>query len=135
MPAPRKMPTRRNLPSTIPTSVSPRKRGSNTWTTRPSARVTQTSRGRLVVMKSLLRTGTTAVQAEILSRRTPLGRILIEHNVLRRIEPTAYLRVVPGPAMMEWFGLAAPAPIYGRLALIHCDGKAAVELLEIVAPE
>jgi hypothetical protein len=78
---------------------------------------------------------TPAVQAEILSRRTPLGRILIEHNVLRRIEPTAYLRVVPGPAMMEWFGLAEPLPTYGRLAMIHCDGKPAVELLEIVAPE
>lgn len=76
-----------------------------------------------------------AVRDEILSRRTPLGRILIEHNVLRRIEPTAYLRVVPGPAMMEWFGLEAPLPAYGRLALIHCDGKPAVELLEIVAPE
>src|SRR5205085_9934222 len=31
------------------------------------------------------------VRAAILARKTPLGRILIEHNVLRRIEPTAYL--------------------------------------------
>src|SRR2546423_1226990 len=44
---------------------------------------------------------TTAVRDEILSKRTPLGRILIEHNVLRRIEPRAYLRVVPGPPMVE----------------------------------
>ena len=28
-----------------------------------------------------------------------------------------------------------PAPTYGRLALIHCDGLPAIELLEIVAPE
>src|SRR5262249_22828705 len=42
-----------------------------------------------------------AVRAEIHAGQTPLGRILISHNVLRRIEPTAYLRVVPGPAMME----------------------------------
>jgi chorismate-pyruvate lyase len=75
------------------------------------------------------------VKDAIVAGQTPLGRVLIEHNVLRRIEPTAYLRVLPGPAMMQWFGLAAPKPTYGRLALIHCDGKPAVELLEIVAPE
>lgn len=75
------------------------------------------------------------VRAEILSRQTPLGRILIQHNVLRRIEPTAYLRIVPGPAMMGWFGVDSPKPTYGRLAYIHCDGQPAIELLEIVAPE
>jgi chorismate-pyruvate lyase len=75
------------------------------------------------------------VRARIVEGQTPLGRILIEHNVLRRIEPTAFLRVVPGPALTSWFGLARPTPTYGRLALIHCDGQPAVELLEIVAPE
>jgi chorismate-pyruvate lyase len=75
-----------------------------------------------------------AVRAEILAEKTPLGRILINHDVLRRIEPTAYLRVVPGPAMVQWFGLSEPRETYGRLALIHCDGKPAIELLEIVAP-
>src|SRR5262249_9376102 len=76
-----------------------------------------------------------AVRAEILEGRTPLGRILIKHEVLRRIEPTAFLRVVPGPDMMTWFGLTEPRPTYGRLAYIHCDGQPAVELLEIVTPE
>lgn len=75
------------------------------------------------------------VRREIIAGKTPLGRILIEHDVLRRIEPTAYLRIVPGPAMMRWFGLDRPAPTYGRLALIHCNGQPAIELLEIVAPQ
>ena len=75
------------------------------------------------------------VSAEIISEKTPLGRILINHNVLRRIEPTDYLRVTPGPEMMQWFDLKTPIPAYGRLALIHCDGKPAIELVEIVAPE
>jgi len=75
------------------------------------------------------------VRAEILARRTPLGRILIQHDVLRRIEPTAYLRIVPGAEMMAWFGIKTPTPTYGRLAFIHCDGQPAIELLEIVAPE
>ena len=76
-----------------------------------------------------------AVQKEIIAEKTPLGRILIQHNVLRRIEPTAFLRVIPGTAMMKWFGLDRPKPSYGRLAYIHCDDQPAVELLEIVAPE
>ena len=74
------------------------------------------------------------VRAEILARRTPLGRILIQHDVLRRIEPTGFLRVLPGPAMRKWFNLAEPTPTYGRLAFIHCDGQPAIELLEVVAP-
>ena len=73
------------------------------------------------------------VRDAILAEQTPIGRVLIEHNVLRRIEPTEFFRLTPGPDMVAWFGSSAPT--YGRLALIHCDGKPAVELLEIVAPE
>lgn len=75
------------------------------------------------------------VRREILAERTPLGRILIEHDVLRRIEPTAFLRILPGPGPKAWFGMEAPQCTYGRLAIIHCDDQPAVELLEIVAPE
>lgn len=75
------------------------------------------------------------VRAEITSRKTPLGRILIQHNVLRTIQPTSFLRVVPGPAMMEWFELKTPTPTYGRTAVITCDEQPAIEVLEIVAPE
>lgn len=75
------------------------------------------------------------VRAAIVAEQTPLGRILINHGILRRIEPTAYLHVTPGPAMMKWFGLTEPTPTYGRLAIIHCDRKPAIELLEVVAPD
>jgi chorismate-pyruvate lyase len=74
------------------------------------------------------------VRDQIIEGKTPFGRVLIEHNVLRRIEPRAYLRASCGHAQMGWFGLEKPAPLYGRLAIIHCDGHPAVELLEIVAP-
>jgi hypothetical protein len=76
-----------------------------------------------------------AVRAEILARKTPLGRILIQHDVLRRIEPTAYLRVLPGPHLKKWFGIDKSRTTYGRLAFIHCNEQPAIELLEIVAPE
>jgi hypothetical protein len=75
-----------------------------------------------------------AVRAAIEAEDTPLGRILIEHNVLRRIEPTGFVRVIPGQALREWFSLDRPEPTYGRLAYIHCDNQPAVELLEVVAP-
>jgi chorismate-pyruvate lyase len=75
------------------------------------------------------------VREEILSGQTPLGRILIQHDVLRRIEPTLFLHVQCGPAMMERFALKEPLWTYGREAVIHCDGKPAIELVEIVAPE
>jgi hypothetical protein len=91
-----------------------------------------------VVMFGLMRVNfrycSEAVRSAILSGQTPLGRILIEANVMRRIEPTAFLRVTPGPAMIDWFALDGPRPTYGRFALIHCDEQPAVELLEIVAP-
>jgi chorismate-pyruvate lyase len=95
-------------------------------------------KGRIVqfgIMKINLRYCSPEVRAEIVAGQTPLGRILIEHDVLRRIEPTAFLRVLPDPAMMKWFGLDKPARTYGRLAIIHCNEQPAVELLEIVAPE
>jgi chorismate-pyruvate lyase len=77
------------------------------------------------------------VRTAIVAGKTPIGRILIQHDVLRRIEPTAFLRIDPGPKQMAWFALEAeaPRPIYGRLALIHCNGRPALELLEVVAPE
>jgi chorismate-pyruvate lyase len=75
-----------------------------------------------------------AVRAAIVAGKTPLGRVLIEHNVLRRIEPTTYLRIRPNLAQLAWFGLKRAATCYGRLAVIHCDGKPVVEVLEIVAP-
>ncbi len=73
------------------------------------------------------------VRAKILSKQVPLGRILIENQVMRRIEPTAYLRIEPGPEMQAWFDRSAST--YGRLAFIHCDGQPAIELLEVVRPE
>lgn len=75
-----------------------------------------------------------AVRDAIVEGKTPVGRVLIQHNVLRRIEPTAFLLLQGGPAQMRWFGLDGRRDLYGRRAFIHCDGKPAVELLEIVAP-
>lgn len=74
-----------------------------------------------------------AVRDAIIAGRTPLGRILIEHNVLRRIDPLAYLRIQPSQQFRAWFNRRDDKPIYGRVAMIWCNGQQAVELLEVVS--
>jgi len=75
------------------------------------------------------------VRAAIEAENTPLGRILIEHNVFRRIELLGLLKIQAGQPQQSWFQTDRPGPYYGRLAIIHCDEQPAIELLEIVAPE
>ncbi len=74
------------------------------------------------------------VRNAILEEKTPLGRVLIDHNVLRRIEPTAFLQITPGPKLAGWFGLTRPEICYGRLGVIFCDDRPAIAVLEILAP-
>jgi hypothetical protein len=66
------------------------------------------------------------------SRRWPLGRVLIRHNVLREVELTALWRIVPGPVLREHLQPASDTPIYGRSAQILVDERPTVQLLEIV---
>lgn len=75
------------------------------------------------------------VRAEILSKKSPLGDILINHNVLRRIEPKWFLRFEGPPALLAAFDRPLKGPAYGRIGVIHCDGAPAIELLEVVAAD
>ena len=76
---------------------------------------------------------TETVRDLILEGQTPLGRILIENGVLRRLTLHQLVQVQPTTEILEHFGRPqAEQPIYGRLATIHCDGQPAVDLLEIV---
>src|SRR5436305_1770025 len=62
------------------------------------------------------------VRAAILAGNTPLGRILIEHNVLRRVAPIAFFHVHPGTGPETWFGAeSGKRPTYGRLGVIYFD--------------
>ncbi len=76
----------------------------------------------------------TGVRDAILAEHLPLGRILIEHNVLRRIEPTAFLQITPGPKLADWFGLTRTETCYGRLGVIFCDDRPAIAVMEILTP-
>jgi len=75
------------------------------------------------------------VSEEILAAEIPLGRILIEHQVLRKIETVAFLRFPLGNSFGKLLDAAGKESFtYGRLAIIFCDGEPAVELLELIPP-
>jgi chorismate-pyruvate lyase len=71
------------------------------------------------------------VRQEILDGATPLGRVLIRHNVLRHVELHRLWSVDPSPLLRDYLQLDPGAPLYGRSARIVVEGRPAVELLEI----
>lgn len=77
---------------------------------------------------------TQAVRDEILGGQTPLGRVLINHNVLRHIDLGAVLRITAGPGLGELLRMETGGITYGRLATIFCNRLPAVDLLEVPAP-
>lgn len=77
---------------------------------------------------------TPSVRQEILDGQIPLGRVLINHNVLRHIDLGAILRVTAGPGLAEYLQMDAGQTTYGRLATIFCNNQPAVDLLEVSRP-
>ncbi len=77
---------------------------------------------------------TDEVRAEIQAGETPLGRVLINHNVLRDVDLGAILRITAGPDLASLLQMPEGGVTYGRLATIFCNSKPAVDLLEISAP-
>lgn len=77
---------------------------------------------------------TDEVRTEILAGEIPLGRVLINHNVLRHIDLGAILKITAGPGLAECLQMGVGEVTYGRLATIFCNNKPAVDLLEISAP-
>jgi chorismate-pyruvate lyase len=100
--------------------------------------LTRQSDGRVVqfgIVRMDFRIFTDEVRREIESQTTPLGRILIRHDVHREVELCKLWRVEPGQDLQRLFKIAAADLTYGRTALIHCNGLPAIQLLEIVIPE
>lgn len=75
------------------------------------------------------------VARSIRSEQVPLGRILIEHAVMRDVSLDGLWHVEPADELRQLFACGdGPVETYGRTATIRVDGTPAVELLEIVAP-
>jgi hypothetical protein len=77
---------------------------------------------------------TDVVREEILAGEIPLGRVLINHNVLRHIDLGAVLRITAGAELAKIFRMEPGGVTYGRLATIFCNQQPAVDLLEISVP-
>jgi chorismate-pyruvate lyase len=95
------------------------------------------------------------VRQAIEAKQTPLGQVLIDHEVLRQVKLVGLYRIQPGTELETVFS-PTPNPmkcaaidldcsghqdntashdtaLYGRTALIYCDNRSVIELLEIVA--
>lgn len=77
---------------------------------------------------------TDAVRKAIESQEIPLGRVLIQHNVLRHIDLGAIIEFRAGPGLAHYLEMEERDGTWGRMATIFCDGLPAVDLLEVSAP-
>ncbi len=74
------------------------------------------------------------VRAEILAEKVPLGRVLIQHNVLRHVDLGAVIRFAAGSGLAKYLQMEEGQITYGRMATIFCIGSPAIDLLEVAAP-
>ncbi len=73
-----------------------------------------------------------AVRSAILEQSAPLGDILIEDGVHRRIDPRWFVRFTAGSPLVASCGWDADGDVYGRVGTIYCNDQPAIELLEVV---
>lgn len=85
----------------------------------------------LGIMRFDFRYCTRATREEVLAGRTPLGRILIEHDILRTLRAGPYYRVTPGEDILG-VKVSLPPDCHARAAQIECNGGQAVQVLEII---
>lgn len=72
------------------------------------------------------------IQAQIREKQTPLGRILISHDVMRAVKLDRIYQITMGDELAGHFEKAAGEVCFGRTAWMFLAGKPAIELLEIV---
>ena len=74
------------------------------------------------------------VAEEIVGGKTPLGRVLIEHDVMREVRPVQFFRTALPADLAEVMGVRAGVTTYGRLGVITVNGHPAVRVAEILTP-
>lgn len=72
------------------------------------------------------------VWQEIASESVPLGRVLIEHQVMREVVLVKLWRIECAQALASFLQVDSGATVFGRTAMIYCNREPAIELLEIV---
>src|SRR5262245_1931592 len=71
-------------------------------------------------------------QQQITGKKAPLGRVLIDHNLLREVELITLWKIMPGEVLQQHLGVSGKTPIHGRSAQILVDERPTVQMLEIV---
>ncbi len=72
-------------------------------------------------------------RTQLLGEFNPLGRVLIDNDVLRQVRLLSLWSIAPGELLRQLLQLGDAATCYGRTALIYCNTVPAVELLEIIS--
>lgn len=72
------------------------------------------------------------VQREVIEQSAPLGSVLTANRVMTDVRPQWFLRVIDSTSLVKQFGLAPLGELFGRIGVILCEGRPALELLEIV---
>ncbi len=75
-----------------------------------------------------------ATAGRIVEGKTPLGRVLIEHDVLRQVRPVQFFRVALPADLADALGVPAGSVTYGRLGEIAVGGRTAVKVCEVLTP-
>lgn len=78
---------------------------------------------------------TSVARTQVLDGTTPLGRVLIQNQILTEVQLCDLWKVHCGPELTQIFQVKSDAVTYGRSARLLMDDKQGIELLEIVAPE
>lgn len=95
-----------------------------------------TQKNQRVVQHGIVRLDPSALSRsvwhQIASGEIPLGRVLIENNVLRQVQLCRLWKVTAGDRLASFLDLNVGDVVFGRTALIRCDHRPAIELLEIV---
>lgn len=73
-----------------------------------------------------------SVRREIEEGKTPLGSVLIRHDVMRQVERHQLYRVTSGTDLAQLLRVSPGTVLYGRTGVIYCDDQPAVEVLEIL---
>lgn len=69
---------------------------------------------------------------EVILRNRPLGEILVQYDILTRVEPRWFVRFAKRSEVVQSFASASVNQGYGRIGIIYCEGHPAIELLEVV---
>jgi chorismate-pyruvate lyase len=75
-----------------------------------------------------------SLREQIVRGQIPLGRLLAGESGEYAIQPVAYMRMTPTPAIMGVFWLREPSALYARQTEIRYEEKVIAKVVEMLPP-